>query len=168
MILRFAGCALLAVASLGIAAAQTKVGVINSQQAVFGTSEFKKWRADEETKFKPRQDQLLKLQKDLQDIQTQLQGGKLSPQGEQELTAQAQRKQREGQRLQQDYQDDLDREQNEELQKVGTRMRELVGKLADSKGLDAVVDAANMVFFKPALDITADAVAAYDKAYPLK
>lgn len=166
--LRFAGSVILAAASLGIASAQIKVGVINSQQAVFGTAEFKKWRTDEEAKFKPRQDQLLKLQKDLQDLQTQLQGGKLSPQGEQELTAQAQRKQREGQRLQQDYQDDLDREQNEELQKVGTRMRELVGKLADAKGLDAVVDAANMVFFKPALDVTADAVAAYDKAYPVK
>ena len=159
---------LLAALSAGFAGAQTKVGVINSQQAVFGTAEFKQWRTGEETKFKPRQDQLLKLQKDLQDIQTQLQSGKLSPQGEQDLTAQAQRKQREGQRMQQDYQDDLDREQNEELQKIGARMRELVNKLAESKGLDVVMDAANTVFFKPALDVTSEAVAAYDKAFPLK
>jgi outer membrane protein len=163
--LRFA---ILAAASIFIASAQTKVGVINSQQAVFGTAEFKKWRADEEAKLKPRQDQLVKLQKEIQDIQTQLQGGKLSPQGEQELTAQAQRKQREGQRLQQDYQDDLDREQNEELQKVGTRMKELVTKLAESKGFDVVVDSGNTVFFKPGLDITTDAIASYDKTYPAK
>lgn len=166
--IRFTRLLLLAAVSLGIAPAQIKVGVINSQQAVFGTAEFKKWRADEEIKFKPRQDALIKLQKDMQDIQTQLQGGKLSPQGEQELTAQAQRKQREGQRMQQDYQDDIDREQNEALQRIGGRMRDLVKQIADTKGLDVVMDAANMVFFKPALDVTPDAIAAYDKAYPLK
>ena len=161
-------CLILGAAFAVMAAAQSKVGVINSQQAVFGTAEFKKWRADEETKFKPRQDQLVKLQKDLQDLQTQAQSGKLSPQGEQEVQAQAQRKQREGTRLQQDYQDDIDREQNEELQKIGVRMRELVNKLAEAKGLDIVVDAANTVFFKPAMDLTAESVTAYDKAYPVK
>src|SRR5450759_2948574 len=106
---------MLAAASLGVAAAQTKVGIINSQQAVFGTAEFKKWRADAEARFKPRQDALQKLQKELSDIQAQLQSGKLNQQGEAELTAQGQRKQREGQRLQQDYPEDLGREQNEAL-----------------------------------------------------
>lgn len=159
---------MLAALAAGLAAAQSKVGVINSQQAVFGTAEFKQWRTGEETKFKPRQDALLKLQKDLQDIQTQLQSGKLSQQGEQDLNEQAKRKQREGTRMQQDYQDDLDREQNEELQKIGARMRDLVNKLAEGKGLDVVVDAANTVFFKPALDVTAEAITAYDKAFPVK
>ncbi len=159
---------MLAAASLGVAAAQTKVGIINSQQAVFGTAEFKKWRADAEALFKPRQDALQKLQKELSDIQAQLQSGKLNQQGEAELTAQGQRKQREGQRLQQDYQEDLDREQNEALQRMGAHMKELVTKLADSKGLDVVIDAANTVYFKPALDLTSEAMAAYDKAYPAK
>ncbi len=159
---------ILATVALGIGSAQTKVGVINSQQAVFGTAEFKKWKTDAETRFKPRQDQLQKLQKDLADIQAQLQSGKLNQQGEQELTAQGQRKQREGTRMQQDYQDDLDREQNDVLQKMGTRMRDLVTKLAESKGLDVVMDAGNTVFFKPALDITNEAMTAYDKAYPVK
>lgn len=159
---------MLAAASLGVAAAQSKVGIINSQQAVFGTAEFKKWRADAETRFKPRQDALQKLQKELADIQAQLQSGKLNQQGEAELTAQGQRKQREGQRLQQDYQEDLDREQNEALQRMGTRMKELVTKLADAKGLDVVIDATNAVYYKPALDLTNEAMAAYDKAYPVK
>ncbi len=157
-----------ATVALGIGSAQTKVGVISSQQAVFGTAEFKKWKTDAEARFKPRQDQLQKLQKDLADIQAQLQSGKLNQQGEQELTAQGQRKQREGQRMQQDYQDDLDREQNDVLQKMGTRMRDLVTKLAESKGLDVVMDAGNTVFFKPALDITNEAMTAYDKAYPVR
>jgi len=31
-----------------------------------------------------------------------------------------------------------------------------------------VVDAQSTVYFKPVVDVTADAVAAYDKAYPVK
>jgi outer membrane protein len=165
---RLARLVLLAAAAVAAASAQLKIGIINSQQAVFGTAEFKKWRGQEETKFKPRQDQLAKLQKDLSDLQAQLQSGKLSQQGEQELQMQAQRKQREGQRMQQDYQEDLEREQNEILQRIGGRMRELVTKLADAKGLDVVFDSQSIIHYKPALDLTTDAVAEYDKAYPLK
>ena len=40
--------------------------------------------------------------------------------------------------------------------------------MPEEKGFDVVVDASNTVFFKPALEITADALAAYDKAYPAK
>ena len=32
--------------------------------------------------------------------------------------------------------------------------------------LDVVIDVSNAVYFKPALDITKEAVAAYDKTYP--
>ena len=47
-------------------------------------------------------------------------------------------------------------------------MTEVIKKLADEKGLDVVVDSANIVFFKPTLEITQEAIAAYDKAYPAK
>ena len=155
-------------ASLGIANAQIKVAVINSQKAILETEDIKKAQADLTAKYKPRQDQLEKLQKDLQDIQTQLQGGKLNQLGEQELTAQGQKKQRDMQRLQQDLQEDADRDRNDILQRAGARMQEVVKKLADEKGLDLVVDSANTLFFKPTLELTNDAVAAYNKAYPVK
>jgi outer membrane protein len=151
-----------------MASAQVKIAIINSQQAVVGTAEFKKWQGEAEARFKPRQDQLQKLQKDIQDIQAQLQGGKLNQTGEQELQAQAAIKQRQGQRLQQDLQEEADREQNETLQRIGKRMKDLVTKLATEKGYDAVFDASSTVFYKPAMDLTSEAVAGYDKAYPLK
>jgi outer membrane protein len=34
--------------------------------------------------------------------------------------------------------------------------------------LDVIIDVSNTVYFKPALDITKDATAAYDKAHPAK
>ena len=111
---------------------------------------------------------MLKLQKDLQDIQAQLQSGKLNQLGEQDLTAQGQKKQRDLKRMDEDLQADVNAERNDILQRCGTRMQEVVKKLADEKGLDVGVDTANTVYFKAALDITADAVTAYNKAYPVK
>ncbi len=54
------------------------------------------------------------------------------------------------------------------LQRSGTRMTEIVKKISEEKGFDVVVDTQNTYFFKPVLEFTAEATAAYDKAYPLK
>jgi outer membrane protein len=161
-----AGLACAAVAPAQTAA--TKVGIINFQRALVETAEIKKAQVDLEAKFKPRTAEIEKLQKELQDIQTQLQGGKLSAQGEQELNARGQLRQRQLQRAQEDLQGDVDRERQDILQKAGQRMQEVVKKIADEKGLDVVMDVGNTVFFRPALEITTEAVAGYDKAYPVK
>jgi outer membrane protein len=159
--------AILALASIGAANAQMKIMVINSQKALLETEEIKKAQQDMEAKFKPRQDQMLKLQKELEDIQAQLNSGKLNELGTQELQTEGQRKQRELQRMQQDLQEDAERERTEILQRAGTRMQDVVKKMADEKGLDVVVDSANTLFYKSAFDLTADATAAYNKAYPV-
>lgn len=157
-------------AAASAASAQIKMAVINVQKAVIDTTEIKKAQAGLEAKFKGRQDQVVKLQTDLQSIQSQLQtmAGKLTPQAEQDLTNQGQRKQRDLQRLSDDLQSDVDRERNEILSQSSQKMQNVIKKLAEEKGLDMVVDASNTLFFKPALDLTADALAAYDKAYPAK
>lgn len=154
----------------GAAMAQSKVGVINLQRAVLESAEIKKASTELEAKYKPRQAEVEKLQRDIQDIQGQLQkmAGKLTPQAEQELQLQGQRKQRELQRKGEDLQGDVDRERNEILSKSTQRMQEVVKKLAEDKGLDVVVDVSNTVYFKPALEVTTEAIAAYDKTFPAK
>jgi outer membrane protein len=153
------------------ASAQTKIGFINMQRAVLQTAEIQKASAAMEAKYKPRQQALEDAQRDLQNIQQQLQtlAGKLTPQAEADLQAQGQKKQRDMQRMQDDLQADVDAERNEVLSKSMQKMVEVVKKLADEKGLDAVVDVSTnvVVYSKPALDITTDAIAAYDKAYPV-
>ena len=158
--------AVLALAGMSLASAQVKIAVINSQKALLETDEIKKDQREMEAKFKPRQDQMLKIQKELEDIQSQLSSGKLNELGTQELQSEGQRKQRELQRMQQDLQEDVERERTEILQRAGTRMQEVVKKLADEKGLDIVVDSANTIFFKTTFEITADATAAYNKTFP--
>ena len=150
------------------ATAQTKVAVLNLQRAVLESDEIQKASAAMEAKFKPRQQELEKLQRDLQGIQQQLQAGagKLTQQAEADLTAQGQRKQRDLQRMSDDLQADVTADRNEVLGKSSQKMSEVVKKLAEEKGYDVVVDVTNTVYFKPALDITAEALAAYNKAYP--
>jgi outer membrane protein len=160
--------ALLAVAGVAMAPAQSKVGVVNSQKALLETEEIKKAQKDLETKFKPRQDAMAKLDKELQDIQAQLQSGRLNQLGEQELQAQGQRKQRDLQRMQQDLQGDVEAERNDILQRAGNRMQDVIRKVAEEKALDVVIDSSSTHFFKAPLDITEDTVAAYNKAYPVK
>ena len=173
--LRFPVTTLLGVCAAGLvftspAAAQVKMGVINYQRALTETAELKKAQNDLQAKYKTRTDQLEKTQRELQDIQTQLQSsaGKLSAVGQAELEAQGQRKQREAERLNDDLQADVQRDRDELLQRMGTRMGEVVKKLMEEKGLDLIVDTQAVVTFKPALDVTSEAIAAYDKAYPVK
>ena len=159
---------LLMLASLGIGLAQTKVAIINVNNAVLETAEIKKAQADLEAKYKPRQAQIERLQKEIASLQNQLQTGadKLTAQAQQDIQLTGTRKQRELTRLTEDLQADVDRERNEVLQRTGQRMQDVVRKMAEERGLDLVVDVTNAVYFKPALDLTRDAVANYDKTYP--
>jgi outer membrane protein len=168
-----AGIALLTLAKFAPAQSlqpPEKLAVINLQKAVLESAEIKKASADMEAKFKPRTDQLQQLQRDLASISQQLQNnaGKLTVQAQEDLQAQGQRKQRDAQRMQEDLQADVDRERNDILSASSKKMQEVVKKIAEEKGYDLVVDVTNAIYFKPALDITSEAIAAYDKAYPAK
>src|SRR5438105_3917669 len=79
-----------------IAPAQSKVAVINLQQAIFESAEIKKANDQMQATFKPRQDKIEQLQNEINNLQKQLQAsnGKLSPQAEADLTSQGQRKTR--------------------------------------------------------------------------
>jgi outer membrane protein len=154
----------------GVAAAQVKLAVVNLQQAVLATAEIKKASADLEAKYKPRQAQMETLRRELGEIQQKLQAGadKLTPQAQGDLNAQGQRKQRELQRLGQDLQEEVEAERQDILTKSSQRMVAVVKKLAEDRGLDVVVDVGSTLYTKPALDLTKDAIAEYDKAYPVQ
>lgn len=162
--------ALLVLAAASVLPAQTKIAFINSQAAVSETAEIRKAQAELEARYKARQEEVEKLRRDLADIETQLRSGqgKLTPQAEQSLQFEGQRKQRDLQRLTEDLQADVNRDREQILQRVGGRMQEVVSKLAQQRELDAVLDVSNTVYFKPALDITKDATTAYDQAHPAK
>ena len=63
---------------------------------------------------------------------------------------------------------DVNAERQDVLGRAGRQMTDVVKKIAEEQGIDVVIDVTNTLYYKPALDITAAATVAYDKAYPPK
>ena len=143
-----------------------KVAIINAQKAVADTAEIKQAQANLEAKFRPRQQAIQNLQTQLDSISKQLSGPNLTPDRESALRADGAQKQKELQRLTDDLNADVNYERQSILGRSGRQMTEVVKKIAEQRGIDVVLDITNTIYYKPALDITADATAAYDKAYP--
>jgi len=151
-----------------VAQAQTKVAVISLQKSLFETAEIKKADAEMQATLGPRQAQAEKLNKEIAEISQKLQNdASLTQQAQFDLNADGKRKQTELTRLQEDLQADAQSMRQNVLSKSTDRMQAVVKKLAEEKGLDLVVDTQIALFFKPVLDLTAEATAAYDKAYPV-
>jgi outer membrane protein len=157
-------------AALSAAAANAqglKIAIVNAQKAVADTQEIKKAQADLTNKYRARQQSLEALQSDIQNIQTQLRAPNMTPAKEQELTLDGQQKQKQLQRMNEDLQADFNQDRGDVLGRAGRRMQDVIKKLAEDRNLDVIVDVNNTLYFKPALELTAEATAAYDKAYPV-
>lgn len=160
-------CALIAFGGIALTA-QQKVAIIDVQRAILETAEIKKAQADLEAKYKPRQDEFDAAQKEMAALQNQLdsQAASLTPAQGAELQGKLQMAQRRAQRMQEDLQASIGRDRDAILGQVGQRMQAVVTKIASAKDLDVLIDVSNAVYFKPALDITTEAVTAYDQAHP--
>jgi outer membrane protein len=154
--------------ALAQAPSPAKVAIINAQKAVADTQEIQKAQAALEAKYRPRQQAIESLQRELQTLQQQAAAPNLAPAREAELQATFTQKQKQLQRLGEDLQADVNAERQDVLGKAGRQMTEIVKKIAEERGLDVVIDVTNTLYYKPTLEITAAATAAYDKAYPLK
>lgn len=151
-----------------VAQAQTKVAVISLQKALFETAEIKKADAEMQATLGPRQQQAEKLNQEIAAITQKLQNdASLTPQAQFDLNADGKRKQTELTRLQEDLQADAQSMRQSVLAKSTDRMQAVVKKLAEEKGFDLVVDTQVALYFKPVMDLTAEATAAYDKTYPV-
>jgi len=154
--------------ALAQAPGPARVAIINAQKAVADTQEIKKDQAALEAKFRPRQQQIESLQRELQTLQQQANAPNLPPAREAELQSTFAQKQKQLQRLGEDLQSDVNAERQDVLGRAGRQMTDVVKKIAEAQGFDVVIDVTNTLYYKPALDITAAATAAYDKAYPPK
>ncbi len=144
-----------------------KVAIVNAQKAVADTQEIKKDQADLEAKYRPRQQEIETLQHDLQSIQQQLSAPNITPDREAQLRQSATEKQKQLQRKGEDLQSDVNMDRQDILGRAGRQMAAVVKKIAEARGIDVVIDVTNTIYYKPALDITAEATAAYDKTYPV-
>jgi outer membrane protein len=160
-------CALLAIVST--ARAQTKVAIVNLQQAVFDSAEIKKANEQMLAKYQPRDAALQKTTNELAAAQKKLDAGQdtMEPLDLENLQSQIAKLQRDIDRMKEDLQTDVERDRNEILGGSTDKMTAIIRKIAEQRGFDMVVDAQFALYFKDTMDITKEATAAYDVAYPV-
>lgn len=152
------------------AAAQGKIGVINIQEAIGNTVEGKKAFADLTKKFQPRQQELQRLQQEIQAINDQLtkQAATLSDEEQRRLARDLEDKQKLLKRSTEDAQADFSTERDEAIRRIGQKIVRIISEFAQQNGFSLVMDGGQIpvYFASKDVDITEEIVKRYDAANP--
>ncbi len=151
--------------------APAKIGVINIQQAIGDTGEGKKAFGDLSKKYQPRQQELQRLQQEIQAINDQLtkQAATLSEDEQRRLSRELEDKQKILKRSTEDAQADFGADRDEAIRRIGQKMVRIIGDYAQQAGFTLVVDDAQIPVYYASkdIDITEEIVKRYDAANPV-
>lgn len=156
------------------AAVTGKIAVINLQVAILGTQEGQKGVQELQEKFRPQEQQLEKLRQEVDGLQKQLQDGQrtLSREAQQDLSRQAAVKQRQGRRLEEDLQEDVQLAQNDFLSIMSQKMQAVIGQYAQQNGIVLVMNVIQgtplYLYAGAGVDITQDIIRVYDLSHPVQ
>jgi outer membrane protein len=164
--------ALLAFLAVPLAArAQGKIGVINMNAAIASTAEGKKAMADLQKKYAPRQQELERLQREIQSDQEKLtkQGPTLSEEEQGRLTREMEDKQKLLKRSTDDAQSDFNTDRDEAVRRIGIKVVRIIGEYSQQNGIVLVLDAVQVpiYFATKDLDLTEPIIKRYDAANPV-
>jgi len=184
MLNRIAALAAACVLSTGAAWAQSpaaagsavsgKVGVISIRQAIVTTAEGKLASAELQSQFSSRQNEIENLNKQINDLQQRLQAGqnKLSQEEEARLRQQGQRLTQRLDRMNTEYQEDVNAAQADVIDRIGRKMVDVLDRYSRENGYVVVLDSSAqntpILYASTQIDVTQDIVRLYDQAYPVK
>jgi len=150
-----------------------KVGVLNVRQAIVATSEGKQAQTELQGQFTSRQNELVEMNKQINDIKQRLQanGDKLSPEETARLERQGTALQKQIQRKQEDYQEDVNASQQEVIDRIGRKMMDVLDRYARENAYIAIFDSSAQgapIYVSNGIDVTPEIIKLYDQAYPAK
>jgi outer membrane protein len=150
--------------SLGAAAADLKIGVVNIAQLLDQSPQAKVSMGALQDEFAPRQRDIVALQKELREKEERLQrdGAVMGEDERGSLERDVRDERRELARSQNEYVEDLNLRRNEELGKLQRALLQQVQGYAKLAGYDLIV--ADVLWASPAIDITAEVLAALNQA----
>jgi outer membrane protein len=155
-------------------AAAGKVGVISIRQAIVTTAEGKVASAELQSQFASRQTEIENLNKQINDLQQRLSSGagKLSSEEEARLRQQGQRLAQRLDRMNTEYQEDVNAAQADVIDRIGRKMVDVLDRYARENGyvvvLDSSAQSTPILFASTQIDVTQDIIRLYDQAYPVK
>jgi outer membrane protein len=149
----------------------SKVGFVEVERAVAVCEEGKARLKDLETWAKPLQDELAKLNKDINDLGAEINAkrGVASDEALADLNRQLVAKQRGFEDKQRIAKRDFEQRQNDVLKDLGGRLQEIVANYAKENGYTAIfiLKPNDLVFLAPGADITDLVIKLYNQKYPL-
>ncbi|MDI9613467.1 MAG: OmpH family outer membrane protein [Acidobacteriota bacterium] len=155
------------------AGAPVKIAWVNMDQAILTCDEGAKMYAEIQQFIEAKNVELDNLRKEAENLRTKLsvQGSKLTDEARMDLEQQAEIKDTDLQRFQQDTQRDINGRRDRMTNTIGKRMMPVVEQVAKAKALDAILlyNPARDLWINddnPALNVTEDIVKAYNQAYP--
>jgi Skp family chaperone for outer membrane proteins len=149
---------------------RTQVGVVNVLRAIVETQEGKAANQDFQKKYEARRDELLKKQKELEDLQQQLksQSNTLNDQARSALARNIDTKTTELQRAQEDAEKEFNQLRNDIFNRIGSKLAPLIQEYAKEHKFTLVLDSSNensqLSYIDPVIDITDDVIKRYDAA----
>src|SRR5260370_3293739 len=155
-------------------AASNKLGVISIRQAIVTTAEGKLASPELQSQFASRQNQIENLNKQISDLQQRLQAGanKLSQDEEARLRQQGQRLAQRLERMNTEYQQDVNAAQGDVIDRIGRKMVDVLDRYSRENGYAVVLDSSAqgspILYASTQIDVTQDIVRLYDQAYPVK
>jgi outer membrane protein len=157
-------------AALGAQSLPTKVGVISMQQAIAKTKDGQKASQQLDARFQPKQKEFERRQNELAQLQDQLNkgGGVLSEEKRTALARDIDDKKKRLERDMSDARDELAAAEQEALEGLGQKMKTLLQRYAKDGGFGVILDYSDpntsLLYAAPAIDVTQEIIALYDKA----
>lgn len=168
----------LAAAALALAApvaraqqANSKIAVINIQNAILATKDGEKAREQIRAKFEPRSKQIEASGAEVQKLREQLQktANAISAEAREKLSREIDDKNKRLQWESEDFQSDLQQEEQKLVGEIGQRMIQIIDEYAKANNYAVVLDvssqASPVLWAANGIDITVDIVQLYDKKH---
>lgn len=136
--------------------AELQIGVVDMRKVMSNSNEAKAVMEKLQNEFKPKEEKIIKLDKELKEDSEKLQRN-AAIMGESEkakLERDLISKKREFQRLQEEIREDSTVRQQEEFQKLIEKVQKVVSSVAEKEKLDLVLHQDTYVFHSSRLDIT--------------
>jgi len=156
LLIHVAGAALIAAMSIPVLAqgSEYKIGFINSERLFREAAPAKRAQQKLEKEFAARDAEIQKLSKQVRDQQTVLEKDSVTmPEAERrDKERDLANKNRDLQRMQREFREDLNLRRNEELSAVQERANKVIQQIAVDEKFDAIIQ--DVVYASPRIDIT--------------
>lgn len=154
--------------NLGFSQSTSKIGAVNSQEVLEKSVEGKKIMAQLEERNKKNQDQLAKLDNEINQLQSKLNTQRLTLTNEamMQLNSDIEKKQTERKRMAEDTYREMQEFTQRLFQKMQGELIPIIEQVGQDRGLDMIFDLlkSGAIYFSPTIDLTEEVIKRYDAA----